>query len=49
MARPLIQDRSGLDHLDHEGRAPPRQIIRGPDPAEQAVDRAQRQRLRRHE
>ena len=43
MARPLIQDSRGFDHLDHEGRATPRQIIGGPDPAEQAVDWAQRQ------
>ena len=36
----LVQDRRGLDHLDHEGGAAARQIVGGADAAEQAVDDA---------
>ena len=39
-ARRLVEDRGGLDHLDHEGRAAARQIVGGADPAEQPVDDA---------
>ena len=40
-ARPgLVQDRRGLGHFDHEGRAPARQIVGRADPAEQAIDDA---------
>ena len=45
----LVEDRRGLDHLDHEGRAAARQIVGGADPAEQAVDDADPGRARRHE
>jgi hypothetical protein len=38
--RRLREDRGGLDHLDHEGRPPARQIVRRADAAEQAVDEA---------
>ena len=44
----LVQDRRGLDHLDHEGRAAARQIVGGADPAEQAVDDADPGRAGRH-
>ncbi len=27
----LVEDHGGLDHLDHEGRAAPRQIVGGAD------------------
>ncbi len=36
----LVEDRRGLDHFDHEGRASARQIVGRADPAEQAVDDA---------
>ena len=36
----LIEDRRGLDHLDHEGRAPARQIVGGADAGEQPIDHA---------
>ena len=36
----LVEDRRGLDHLDHEGRAAAREIVGGADAAEQAVDDA---------
>ena len=40
-ARPrLVEDRRGLDHLDHKGRAAASQIVGGADPAEEAVDDA---------
>ena len=45
----LVQDRGGLDHLDHEGRAPAREIVGGADAREQPVDDADMGRLRRHE
>ena len=45
----LVQDRRGLDHLDHEGRAAARQVVGGADPAEQLVDDADLRRRRRHE
>jgi hypothetical protein len=35
----LRQDRGGLDHLDHEGRSPAREIVRRADPAEQRSTR----------
>ena len=34
----LVEDRRGLDHLDHEGRAPAREIVGGADAREQPVD-----------
>ena len=34
----LVQDRRRLHHLDHEGRPPPRQVVRRPHPAEELVD-----------
>ena len=45
----LIEDRGGLHHLHHEGRAPAGKIVGGPDPREQAVDDADARLLRRHE
>ena len=36
----LVEDRGGLHHLDHEGRAAARQIVGGADPGEQPVDDA---------
>ena len=40
-ARPgLVQDRRGLGHLDHEGGAPARQVVRSADAAEQPVHHA---------
>ena len=45
----LVQDRRGLDHLDHEGRAAARQVVGGADAAEQPVDDADPRRLGRHE
>ena len=45
----LVEDRRGLDHLDHEGRAPARQIVGGADPAEQTVDDADARRFGRDE
>ena len=39
----LVQDRGGFDHLDHEGGAPAREIIRGADPGEDAVGQAEAQ------
>ena len=36
----LVQDRRGLDHLDHKGRAAARQIVGRADPAEEVVDDA---------
>ena len=47
--RRLIEDRRRLHHLDHEGRAPARQIVGGADAAEQAIDDADMRALRRHE
>ena len=48
-ARPrLVEDRRGLDHLDHEGRAAAGEIVGGADAAEQAVDDAEPRPLRRH-
>ncbi len=44
----LVQDGGGLDHLDHEGRSSPREIVGGADAAEQAVDDADMGALRRH-
>ena len=38
--RRLREDGGGLDHLDHEGRTAAREIVRGADAAEQAVDDA---------
>ena len=40
LRRRLIEDRRGLDHLDHEGRAAARQIVRRPDAREQPIDHA---------
>ena len=42
LRRRLREDRGGLDHLDHEGRAAAREIVRRADAAEQAVDDADR-------
>ena len=36
----LVQDRGGLDHLDHEGRAAPREVVGRADPAEDLADDA---------
>jgi hypothetical protein len=36
----LVQDRGGLDHLDHEGRASAREIVGRADAREQPVDDA---------
>ena len=33
----LLQDPGGLGHLDHEGRAPPADVVRGADAGEDAV------------
>ena len=38
LRRGLREDRGGLDHLDHEGGAAARQIVRSADAAEQAID-----------
>jgi hypothetical protein len=38
----LAQDGGGLDHLDHEGGAAAGEIVRGADPAEQAIDQPER-------
>ena len=47
-ARPrLVEDRRGLDHLDHEGRAAAREIVGRADPAEEPIDDADLRRLRR--
>jgi hypothetical protein len=35
-----VQDRGGLDHLDHEGRAAAGEVVGGADAGEQAVDDA---------
>ena len=40
MFRCLVEDGRGFHHFNHERRAPPRQVIGGPDAAEQAVDNA---------
>ncbi len=45
----LVQDRCGLDHLDHEGRAPAGEIVGGADAREQPVDDADMRMSRRHE
>ena len=45
----LVEDGRGLDHLDHEGRSPARQIVGGADAAEQPVDDADGSGLGRHE
>ena len=45
----LIEDRRGLDHLDHEGRMAARQIVGGADAREQPVDHADMGGARRHE
>ena len=45
----LVEDRRRLDHFDHEGRAPAREIVGRADAAEQSVDDADRGGLRRHE
>ena len=46
--RRLIHDRRRFHHLHHEGRAPSRQIVGGPNPAEQSVNYTDRRRFRRH-
>ena len=48
-SRRLIEDRGGLDHLDHERRAPARQIVGRADAREQPVDDADVRARRRHE
>src|SRR5882724_7568240 len=45
----LVEDRRALDHLDHERRAAPRQIVGGADPAEQPVDGTDARLARRYE
>src|SRR5262249_44961471 len=45
----LIEDRSGLHHLDHERGAPAGEIIGSADAAEQSIDNTDMRRLRRHE
>ena len=47
--RGLGENGGGLDHLHHEGRAAPGQVVAGADAAEQPVDHPQAQALRRHE
>ena len=44
----LIQNRRRFDHFNHKGRPPPRQIVRGPNPAEQLTDQPDMRRFRRH-
>ena len=41
----LVEDRRRLDHLDHEGRAPAREIVGRADAREQPVDDADTRRL----
>ena len=45
----LVQDRGGFDHLDHEGRAPARQIVRRADATEKLADNADMGRACGHE
>ena len=45
----LVQDRRRLDHLDHEGRAPAREVVGGADAREQPVDDAEMRVAGRHE
>src|SRR5438874_195297 len=45
----LIEDRRGLHHLDHEGRASAREIVGRPNAREQPVDNTQLGAPRRHE
>ena len=45
----LIEDRRRLDHFDHEGRAPAREVVGGADAREQAIDDADMGAPRRHE
>ena len=45
----LRQNRGGFDHLDHEGGAPPSQIVRRPDPAEQPVGQTDHRATGRNE
>ena len=45
----LIEDRRGLDHLDHEGRVPAGKIVGRADAREQPVDHADMGGARRHE
>ena len=46
--RRLIEDRGGLDHLDHEGRAAAGEIVGRADAREQPVDDADMRVRRRH-
>ena len=46
--RRLIEDAGRLDHLDHERRASPRQIVGRADAGEQPVDDADMRGFRRH-
>ena len=45
----LIEDRRGLHHLDHEGRAPARDVVGRPHAREQPINRADLRAPRRHE
>ena len=45
----LVEDRRGLDHLDHEGRAAAGKVVGGADAREQPVDDADMRRAGRHE
>ena len=45
----LIENRGGLDHFHHEGRAPAREIVGCADARKQTVDDADAGLLRRHE
>jgi hypothetical protein len=40
LGRGVAQDIGGLDHLDHEGRAPGREVVGGADAGEDPIDRA---------
>ena len=48
LRRGLIEDRSRFDHLNHEGRATARQIIRGPHTRKQAINKPDTRALCRH-
>ena len=45
----LIQDRGSLDHLDHKGGPPPRQIVRRPNATEQLAHQSDLGPRCRHE
>ena len=45
----LVEDRGGLDHLDHEGGAAAGEIVGGADAGEERIDDADMGGFRRHE